>query len=313
MIYGAWRMKMSVKDIEPKPLIPSDLLVRWQDEFARQAGVIEAAGKAIEAAEKKRTALKSLIDAATSLVAEPPETISAEEQTRPPKLRTAKSKAKRRSLRKGAERPTWKSVIKAVVEGADRPMPYVEIKAEIRKTAFGAGKDSEKGFYGAVTRLIENDEVVRHKAHLFSHEAYRKYREDLKAGRARRLKMPNVAHYSPMGEAVKKIIENRPNGAQSGHIKWELRKSPEFAASLDKNPTHIYNVLSRLTKDGFLFKRGKRYYYAHLQDETPGPSEPSASRIHHGKGSGVPLSSGDEEGLDFFTPPPGAKPAEPGQ
>ena len=299
-------MKMSDEDIQPAPLIPSDLLARWQDEFARQAEVIETAGKVIEAAERKRTALRSLIDAATSLVAEPSESVFAEEQPRPPKLRRAKSKAKKRPLRKGAERPTWKSVIKAIVESVDRPMPYAEIKAEIRKTSFGADKDSEKGFYGAITRLLEDGEVVRHKAHLFSHETYRKFQEDLKAGRARHLKMPNAAHYSPMGEAVKKIIKNRPNGARSGHIKWELRKTPEFAASLDKNPTHIYNVLSRLTKDGFLLKRGKRYHYVHLQDETPGSSEPSAPK-HHGDRSGTPSSSGNGE-FGLSAAPPGAKP-----
>jgi hypothetical protein len=98
---------------------------------------------------------------------------------------------------------------------------------------------------------------------------FAKFKTDLEAGVVRDLKIPNAAHRSPMGDAIKLMMQTRPNGAESGHIIWELRKNSEFAAVIEKNKTHPYNVLARLIKTGELIKKGKRYYWPIQKDEAP--------------------------------------------
>jgi len=177
---------------------------------------------------------------------------------------------------------TWTASIVRIVNEANRPLTYEEAKRALMQTEVAPLlQRSDKAFYGAVLKLDNEKLVVRYKAHLFTPEAFRKFQEDLAAGRVRDLRYPNIAHHSPMGDAIKGMMKERRGGVKSGHIRWHLRKTPEFATALDKNPTHLHNVLARLVEQDVLRKNGALYYYVPLKDEappepTPGSAPPDA-------------------------------------
>lgn len=188
-----------------------------------------------------------------------------------------------------------------------------KVKSEIMKTPLGPRlQRSEKGFHGAIGRLVDDKEVVRYKAHLMSADANRRFQADLKAGLVRDLRVPNVAHHSPMGDAVLAMMKQRERGAESGHIKWELKKNPEFTEQMIKNPTHVYNVLKRLVEKGDLVKRKNRYFYVHLKSAVPDSSE-SGATDNHGGGTGSPSLTESDENAISLTLFPGAVPAQAGE
>lgn len=180
--------------------------------------------------------------------------------------------------RRGPE-SEWKPIIRMIVETAPaQPVSYSDAKTEILKSDLAEKfKQSDKGFYNAISRLAKAGEIVSYKGHLFAPAAFQKFKEDFAAGLVRDLKIENSAHRSPMGEATLNILSQRKAGAESGHLIWELRKNQEFAAAIDKNKTHPYNVFARLVKTGEIIKRGKRYY--HPRSEREAPSDPEGAPI----------------------------------
>ncbi len=254
---------------------------KWEREYA-------ALGRQARKIEDRRDVIKTMIDAAKSLVVREPAPTAApiarrRKQVSPvrrTKMRTAAAilqaettiasspppKVDRRKFPKSE----WKIIIREIALTSDHPVPYAEARDEIMKTHLGEKlQQSEKGFYHAISNLSRAGDIVAYKGHLFSPEMYAKFKSDLAAGLVKDLRIPNAAHRSPMGDAIKQMMQTRPNGAESGHIIWELRKNPEFAAIIEKNKTHPYNVLARLTKTGELIKKGKRYYWPVRKDEAP--------------------------------------------
>jgi hypothetical protein len=182
------------------------------------------------------------------------------------------------SVRKGGRKSVWGTFITNYTLEADRAVPYSELKQEIMKTPLGPKlEQSDKGFYHAISRLDKHKVIKAYRGHTFSPEAFGRFQADLAAGKVRDIKIPNSAHYSPMGVAIEALMKTRPNGAESGHIIWELRKNPEFAATIDKNHTHPYNVLARMVRQQQLIKRGKRYFSP--KTETPSGSSEGVSNL----------------------------------
>ena len=175
---------------------------------------------------------------------------------------------------KRRERSDWKSVIREIALTSNGPVSYAEAREEIKKTKLAERlESSDKGFYGAIAKLNKAKEIVAYKGHIFAPAVFAKFKADLDAGWTKDLKIANAAHHSPMGEAIAKMMRSRPNGAESGHIIWELRKNSEFAEAIEKNKTHPYNVLARMLSKGELKKRGKRYY----SPEVEAPPEPGGA------------------------------------
>src|SRR5262249_39070215 len=111
------------------------------------------------------------------------------------------------------------------------------------------------------------EQLVRHNGWLFTPAAHKKFMEDVAAGRAEDVEPRTRGQHSPVGEAVKAFLQSRPNGATSAEIVQELKKNPELAGTLERNKTHIYNVLSRLVdRDCQVVKGGmkgeQRYFLA---------------------------------------------------
>jgi hypothetical protein len=300
---------MSGKGRKPRGLVAASQIKQWEREYS-------ALGKQAQKLEQEREVIKRMIDAARSLSprdgGDSPKVRRKRRglvKRRTPAAPVFKSSTtvtpppgvtpKRRAFR--PERSEWKVIIREITLTSNHPVPYSEAREEILKSHLAEKlKQSDKGFYNAISKLRKAGEIVAHRGHLFSPAAFSKFKADLDAGLIRDIKIANVAHRSPMGEAVDQMMRSRPNGAESGHIIWELRKNPEFAAAIEKNKTHPYNVLSRMVRLGELIKKGKRYYSAHLKSEAPSanrsegasknPSEASPSLSDQPKGAGNTLA-----------------------
>jgi hypothetical protein len=266
---------MSASKRRQKGLITLTQIKLWEREYS-------ILGRDVQRIEARRTAIKSMIDGARSLA---PTESAAAEQPRPkrkykrrkvakvasvvptPMARTETPRAVKRKRGKASQ---WRKELETIVTGAGHPVPYAEAKEAILKSPLADRfRQSDKGFYHAISRMHHEGSLVSYKAHLFTPAAFASFQEQLKAGVIRDLKAPNAAHKSPMGDAIREMMRGRPNGAESGHIIWELRKTPEFAETIEKNKTHPYNVLARLVTLGDLVKRGKRYYAPGAKTEAP--------------------------------------------
>ena len=273
-------------------LVSRAQLQRWEREYANL-------GATIQKIEERRAVIKTMIDAALALTGgEPTHGLPSDDAAKPPKprgLRRSGARRKRARIRRAkpavtpsrqpAARATnkrsrpetseWKPIIREIVFTAPhQPVSYPEAKEEILKTELADKfRRSDKGFYNSIGKLHKAGEIVSYKAHLFTPEAFKKFEEDLAAGRVRDVTPVNAAHRSPMGEATLEILRKRPRGAESGHLIWELRKNPEFAEQIEKNKTHPYNVFKRLINRREIVKRGSRYYCANLKTETPSTKE----------------------------------------
>jgi hypothetical protein len=159
---------------------------------------------------------------------------------------------------------TWTATIKAIVLRAGR-ISYDEMRDAVGKTHLAKKlATTDKSFYGAIGKLANGKEIVRHNGWLFSPDSYMKLQRDIAAGKAIDEEAPrtNPAHYSPFGEAIKAFMDTKPEGAISSDIVRELRKTPEFADTMDRHKSHFYNVLSRLLDQGELAKGGGKYFRA---------------------------------------------------
>ncbi len=85
---------------------------------------------------------------------------------------------------------------------------------------------------------------------------------EVAAGRAIDDEAPKGGQHSPFGEAIKAFLGKHPMGATGGDLRLELRKTPEFAATIERHKSHLYNVLGRLVARGELTRGGGRYFLA---------------------------------------------------
>lgn len=282
---------MTIEEAVQDVLISRSQIESWERRY-------DALGIREQAIAEERLKIKVLIDAARALL--PPEPV----ETAPPKgAPLAVTRRRRRAQKKRVRsarlvksppaeietplpaitaedvRPSkghraeseWKRMIRLIVATApNQPVSYSEAKAEVRKSELGDKfQQSDKGFYNAISRLHKAAEIIAYKGHLFTPESYSQFKQALDAGRVRDLKIENVAHHSPVGDAILKILDNRKDGAESGNLIWELRNKAGFASAIEKNKSHPYNVLARLVRTGEIVRRGKRYYRATPDNEAP--------------------------------------------
>jgi hypothetical protein len=159
---------------------------------------------------------------------------------------------------------TWTGIMEQILANGDK-FTYDGLRAEVGKTSL-ANKlaKTDKSFYGAIGKLSEAGVLVKHRGWLFHKDAFEKFKRDLSAGLVEDSDAPknNPAHHSPFGDAIKSFMDQNPGGAGSKDISDELKKTPDFADTMDRHKSHLYNVLARLVDQGELVKGGGRYYRA---------------------------------------------------
>ena len=94
-------------------------------------------------------------------------------------------------------------------------MSYYELKAEVRKTHLGETLErTEKAFYGSIKKLADTGTLIKYNGWIFSPIVYKRFLDDLSAGRAVDLPAPVVAgSESPNEIAVGRYLSRRPDGA----------------------------------------------------------------------------------------------------
>jgi hypothetical protein len=187
---------------------------------------------------------------------------------RPPKTAKPPKAPKTSKIYKShGEGTTWTATIQGILDNAGRGLTYEELRAEVMKTQLGEKlKRTDKSFYGAIGKLA-GSHLVRHKGRLFANAAYEQFMKDVAAGKAVDKPAPLAGHKSPMTDAVLEFLKTRAFGAISGEIVRELKKNPEFVPTLEKNKTHIYNILARLKSRDEIIKKGERYLLVHANQE----------------------------------------------
>lgn len=161
---------------------------------------------------------------------------------------------------------TFVSAVRDAVYTASEGIAVWELKRTIADGPLGARLDkSDKGFHHAVSRLTGRGIIVRHNSKLFSPDGLRKFLERVAAGLSVDSEAKTPMAYSPMGEAVKKIVSDQP-GIAGGELIRKLKQDPEFAAALNPHTTGAYNVIARLVSRGQISKRDREYYPASISE-----------------------------------------------
>ena len=223
----------------------------------------------------------------------------------------APKKQRTRGPRKGTR--TWTATIKRIVVQAGSGMTYAELKAKLMTTHLaGTLRKTDKALYTSVGKLNERGDIVKHNGRLYSPKAFRRFMEDVAAGRAVDAPAPIVTGgESPNEIAVDRFLKSLPDGATASEIVNSLLNNPPADLAVTKNKNSIYNLLSRHLKSEKLIRRGERYYLPTSKDEAPGSEEPSAPN-HHDDESGTSASTGNGR-LASLDAAPGAIPAHPGE
>jgi hypothetical protein len=103
---------------------------------------------------------------------------------------------------------------------------------------------SNKSFYGALAKLETAKKLVRHRGHAFTPEAFAEYERRLDSG-----DIAPVAGRDRSGSQIDEVIKSFLVGrmpASSKEIRVHLSAFPEFAASIKRNTSAMYNVLRRM-------------------------------------------------------------------
>ena len=149
---------------------------------------------------------------------------------------------------------TWAEVVKRAVEGAEIGMTYAEMRKFAASSELGPKLEmSDKGYHNAIGRLARDGVIVREHGRLFTHKAYQRFMKEVAEGRQSTVVPMPLAH-SPMGEAILKIVQAQPGITGKATIA-ELRKNPEFNATLTPHQTGAYNIIARLAKRRQIVRR----------------------------------------------------------
>lgn len=152
----------------------------------------------------------------------------------------------------------WVDLVRQWVGASYDGLSYADLRGMIGKHPKISERFaiSDKGYYNALSRLVNRQELIRHNGRLFTAEAFERYRRKVAGGLIVDLPAPMPSSHSPMGEAVMDIVwANREHGIVGKDIIAVLRNDAEFNATLTPHTSGAYNVIARLTKRGQLIRR----------------------------------------------------------
>jgi hypothetical protein len=234
------------------PFISPEQIQGWEDQrvqIRKEGAALAARMKQLDEAD---AALRELIASGNKLLAV---TTS----------RSSKSHGREIGLLTGQpikdEPLSWTDAMMSVVSAAQGPLTYNELRDRMQNGPSRGRTWTDKSFYGAMGKLDEKGQLIRHKGHVFSVAAYERFQMDIAAGRAKDFDAatPN-RQPSALGKLMAGIVANQPIGLSSAHIIGIVRQNPEFAEAVEKNKTFAYNVLKSLVDKGEITKRDGLYF-----------------------------------------------------
>jgi len=121
-------------------------------------------------------------------------------------------------------------------------------------------RTSDKGLYGAMSKLESAGEIVRHNGRMFDPAVLDEFKRRVAAGEIEDVAPPVAPERpSPMGDAIVSFINTHPFGVEGGEIAAHLKSIPQFTSVVTKNKTAAYNVIKRLLDRGKIRKVGTQY------------------------------------------------------
>jgi len=219
---------------------------RWREEIRDLEGRRDAALQKLEAAIRLLDLVKGdglTAMAATHVPAPSPPRLFPEIASRPVEVR--------------GDAP-WPDLVRQWVGAARDGLSYHDLRTliEANPTIAARFATSDKGYYNALSRLVNRNELARHNGRLFTSEAYERYQRSVAAGVIEDVPAVQGGAYSPMGEAVLDIVHlHRTAGIAGKDIINLLKTDPEFNATLTPHTSGAYNVISRLTKRNQILRR----------------------------------------------------------
>jgi len=149
---------------------------------------------------------------------------------------------------------TWASTVFNIVKPAEIGLTYAEVREATLRSPLGPKlRKSDKGYHNAIGRLARSGLLIREHGRLFTPEAHDRFKAAVVAGEVSAV-VPQPFVHSPMGEAILRIVHDRP-GIIGKAIIGELRHDPEFNATLTPHETGAYNIIARLVKRRQIVRR----------------------------------------------------------
>jgi len=159
-----------------------------------------------------------------------------------------------------SEDTSFVTAVRGIVNGASGRLAPWEIKERIAATPLRQKLEaSDKGFYNAISRLVEREEIKRHNGWLLSIQNYAAYMAAIQSGEVKDTAAVQPNRSSPMGDAILAFVNAR-KGVTSRDIIDHLMADAEFAAALSPHRTGAFNIIARLVRrHQILKKKGKLY------------------------------------------------------
>lgn len=244
-------------------LLTDDQVARWRhrlEEIARERSRLDEEELDIES---------KLQAVAVLLGAKPSDTSGGASR---PRSGFSDFRSATRAFRKG--KPTWSNEIVRVLEGQDDSLSYAELLEKIEAGSLrGRYAKSSKGFYHAVSRLEKQGHLCKQDGRVLLTQEFRDYLRRSQFGENASNADSEPPRRGSLAEAVREYLREVRTGSESRAIRKHLEQDDRFRAALQKNPTNVYTVLSRLTKRGEIRKEGNFYYPLDANEAPTGSSE----------------------------------------
>lgn len=194
----------------------------------------DATEKRVEAAKRYAALLPPEEAPPAAAVSEPP-AVATLPLTAAPKKRRARITS------------AWQDTILTIVKTAEMGFTFAELRTRLLQSPIkDRMAESTKGYHRALSILAKKKKIVREYGRVFTPAAHKRFEAALKAGDVT-ADAPQPFAHSPMGTAILKLVQARP-GITSTLIIVELRKDPEFNASLTPHQTGAFNIIARLAR-----------------------------------------------------------------
>ena len=152
----------------------------------------------------------------------------------------------------------WTGTMLRILTASGQMMTYADLKAEIAKTPLGPKLlSTDKSFYGALGKLEDRKQAIRHSGRIGTPIAYERFMRDVAAGIVKDEPVRNTGgeHTSPTKSALFAFLENNIQGAPIAEIIGDLEKRPDLDLTGKNSKTAVYNLIARLVRREVLTKR----------------------------------------------------------
>jgi hypothetical protein len=230
----------------PRVLLTIDQVAQWKADLLHNKNEIARLGSENQQIERKLAAASVFLDVDSvepaPIVANSPAASKEEQEVNKPR-------------RKRRGDMTWADVVEAAVYEAELGLTYAEMRQIASNSELSAKfAQSDKGYHNAIGRLVRDGYIVREHGRLFTKEAHKRFMIAVDSGEASTT-VPQPMAYSPMGEAILKIVSENPASFNGKGVIQKLRLDAEFNAALTPHETGAYNIISRLVRREQLVRR----------------------------------------------------------